>query len=116
MRALAQRSAQAAKEISTLIGQTSTGVTEGNQRMSQAARTIEEMVQSVQRVSAQIEHISAGTQAQLQSLEQVNRAMQALDGVAHDNAAQVQASADMAHNLGRGAHSMERSVEVFHLA
>ena len=115
VRALAQRSAQAAKEISTLIGQTSTGVTEGNQRMSQAARTIDEMVQSVQRVSAQIEHISAGTQAQLQSLEQVNRAMQALDGVAHDNAAQVQASADMAHNLGRGAQSMERSVEVFHL-
>ena len=115
VRALAQRSAQAAKEISTLIGQTSAGVTEGNQRMGQAARTIEEMVQSVQRVSAQIEHISAGTQAQLQSLEQVNRAMQALDGVAHDNAAQVQASADMAHNLGRGAQSMERSVDVFHL-
>jgi aerotaxis receptor len=115
VRALAQRSATAAKEISGLINQTVAGIADGNQRMDQAGRTIEDMVESVQRVSAQVREITIATREQSQGIAQVNEAIAHLDGVTQQNAALVEESAASASSLRDGAVSLGRSVAVFRI-
>ena len=115
VRALAQRSATAAKEISGLINQTVAGIVDGNQRMDQAGRTIQDMVESVQRVSGQVHEITIATREQSQGIAQVNEAIAHLDGVTQQNAALVEESAASASALRDGAVSLGRSVAVFRL-
>ena len=115
VRALAQRSAAAAKEIGGLINQTVEGIAEGNERMAQAGRTIEDMVGAVERVSAQVHGITVATREQAHGIAQVNEAMAQLDGVTQQNAALVEESAAAAESLRGGAASLRRSVDVFRM-
>ena len=115
VRALAQRSAAAAQEIGGLIHQTVDGIADGNQRMAQAGRTIEDMVGAVERVSAQVRGITTATREQSHGIAQVNEAMAQLDGVTQQNAALVEESAAAAQSLRGGAASLSRSVDVFRL-
>lgn len=115
VRALAQRSAQAAKEIRTLIGASAQQVADGTQQMAQAGRTIDEVVASVSRVSELVRQISHATTEQSVGIHQANAAMTQLETVTQQNAALVEHTAEAAEALKSSSTTLSRSVEVFRL-
>ncbi|MEG0200454.1 MAG: methyl-accepting chemotaxis protein, partial [Comamonas sp.] len=115
VRALAQRSAGAAKEISGLINSTVAGINDGNARMHAAGETIASMVSAVDRVSDLVHQISIATREQSIGVAQVNEAAAQLDFVTQQNAALAEQSTGSADSLRMSAHTLERSVDVFHL-
>ena len=115
VRALAQRSASSAKEISGLIGVTVGQIASGAQQMGHAGTTIEGVVDAVERVSTLVQQISSATQEQSQGIAQVNEAVTLLDTVTQQNAALVEESAAAAQELKESAESLGRSVDVFRL-
>ena len=115
VRALAQRSASSAKEISGLIGVTVNQIANGAQQMDHAGTTIEGVVHAVERVSTLVQQISSATKEQSQGIAQVNEAVTQLDTVTQQNAALVEESAAAAQGLKESAVSLGRSVDVFRL-
>ena len=115
VRALAQRSAEAAKEIGVLINRTVDGINDGNARMRAAGQTIDGMVEAVDKVSALVHQISIATREQSIGISQVNEAVAQLDSVTQQNAALVEQSTGAADSLRLSAKTLERSVDVFHL-
>jgi aerotaxis receptor len=114
VRALAQRSAVAAKEIRELIAAADGQIKEGTLQMTAAGQTIDAVVQSVKEVGELIERISHATGEQALGIAQVNEAVTQLDAVTQQNAALVEESAASADDLSTGAVSLGRSVQVFH--
>ena len=115
VRALAQRSASSAREISGLIGVTVDQIASGAQQMDHAGTTIRGVVDAVERVSALVQQISSATREQSQGIAQVNEAVTQLDTVTLQNAALVEESAAAAQGLKESAVSLGRSVDVFRL-
>ena len=115
VRALAQRSATAAKEISGLIGVTVDQIASGAQQMDHAGTTIRGVVDAVERVSALVQQISSATREQSQGIAQVNEAVTQLDTVTQQNAALVEQSTAAAQGLKDGAESLGRAMDVFRL-
>ncbi len=115
VRALAQRSASAAKEIRQLIAESAEQVNTGSQQMKDAGQTIEEVVAAVMEVSSLIDRISHATREQALGISQVNEAVTQLDSVTQQNAALVEESAASSERLSTGAGSLSRSVRVFTL-
>ena len=115
VRALAQRSAQAAKEIRTLIGASARQVKDGTEQMAQAGHTIAEVVASVSRVSELVRQISNATTEQSVGIDQANTAMMELETVTQQNAALVEQTADAADALKSSSTALSRSLEVFRL-
>jgi aerotaxis receptor len=115
VRALAQRSANAAKEIRDLIGHSVQQVSEGARQMHAASATIDSVVQEVQRVSDLVLQITHATQEQSQGIAQVNEAVTQLDSVTQQNAALVEQSTASAASLSQGTVSLQRAVQVFRL-
>lgn len=116
VRALAQRSATAAKEIGGLINNTVDGISEGNARMQAAGKTIEGMVDSVARVSDLVHQIGLATREQSQGIALVNEAVASLDSMTQQNAALVEQSTSAAASLHTHAQRLQRSVAFFHLS
>jgi methyl-accepting chemotaxis protein len=116
VRSLAQRSAEAAKEIKALI-QDATGRVDGGVRQVEAAgRTMDEIVGSVKKVNALVAEIAHASAEQLAGIEQVNRAIAQMDGNTQRNAALVQQAAESAQEMaGEAAHLVE-TVAKFKLA
>ena len=115
VRALAQRSAGAAKEIRALIGTSVSQVADGSRQMDQAGQTIADVVSSVSRVSELVREISQATAEQSIGIGQVNEAVTQLETVTQQNAALVEETAASAQALKGNAVSLSRSVEVFRL-
>ena len=115
VRALAQRSASSAKEISGLINVTVGQIASGAQQMDHAGTTIGGVVDAVERVSTLVQQISSATREQSQGISQVNEAVTQLDTVTQQNAALVEESAAAAQGLKESAVSLGRSVDVFNL-
>ncbi|EHL23628.1 methyl-accepting chemotaxis sensory transducer with Pas/Pac sensor [Acidovorax sp. NO-1] len=115
VRALAQRSASSAKEISGLIGVTVGQIASGAQQMDHAGTTIGGVVDAVERVSTLVQQISSATKEQSQGISQVNEAVTQLDTVTQQNAALVEESAAAAQGLKESAVSLGRSVDVFNM-
>jgi len=115
VRALAQRSGVAAKEIRELIAQSSEQISAGYQQMTGAGRTIDDVVASVKEVGALIQQISNATKEQAVGIAQVNEAVTQLDTVTQQNAALVEESAASAEGLNTSAVTLARSVQVFKL-
>ncbi|MBC7780547.1 MAG: HAMP domain-containing protein [Proteobacteria bacterium] len=115
VRNLAQRSAAAAKEIKTLIGDSVEKVDLGSKLVGQAGATIEEVVQSVKRVTDIMSEISAASMEQSAGIEQVNTAVTQMDEVTQQNAALVEQAAAAAESLQEQAEVLARSVSVFRL-
>jgi aerotaxis receptor len=115
VRALAQRSATAAKEIRELIAQSAEQIAEGSEQMHHAGSTIDEVVRSVEEVSSLIQQISSATKEQAVGIAQVNEAVTHLDSVTQQNAALVEQSAASADGLNTSAASLGRAVQVFKL-
>jgi methyl-accepting chemotaxis protein len=106
VRSLAQRSAQAAKEIKGLIGTSVDKVETGSKLVQDAGSTMDEIVASVQRVTDIIGEISAAALEQSQGIGQVNEAVTRLDQMTQQNAALVEESAAAAESLKEQAHKM----------
>ena len=116
VRSLAQRSADAAREIKTLIGASVEKVENGTQLVSEAGRSMEGIVAQVQRVSDLIGEISSGTSEQTTGISQVGVAVTQLDQVTQQNAALVEQSAAAADSLRHQAAKLAEVVSVFRLA
>ena len=116
VRALAQRSAVAAREIRMLIAKSAEQIAAGSHQMTDAGRTIDEVVASVREVGALIRQITRATVEQSGGIAQVNEAVNQLDALTQQNAALVEQSAASAEGLSDSSRTLARSVQVFHLA
>jgi methyl-accepting chemotaxis protein len=115
VRSLAQRSAQAAKEIKGLIGASVDKVESGSRLVADAGATMSEIVGSVQRVSDIINEITAASAEQSDGIGQVNAAVVQLDQMTQQNAALVEESAAAAESLKQQAGSLAKVVSTFRL-
>ncbi|MDZ4283045.1 MULTISPECIES: methyl-accepting chemotaxis protein [Comamonadaceae] len=115
VRALAQRSADAAKEIKHLIDDSVSKVERGSSQVSAAGKTMEEIVASVRRVTDIMAEIAAASQVQTLGIEQINQAVVQMDQVTQQNAALVEESAAAADSLQGQASQLLQSVGVFKL-
>ena len=115
VRNLAQRSAQAAKEIKGLIGASVDKVETGSRLVADAGQTMSEIVGSVQRVSDIIGEITAAAGEQSDGIGQVNVAVTQLDQMTQQNAALVEESAAAAESLKDQANRLAGVVQVFRL-
>ena len=116
VRSLAQRSAEAAKEIKGLIGTSVDKVDAGSRLVAEAGQTMSEIVGSVQRVSDIIGEITAATREQSDGIAQVNTAVNQLDQMTQQNAALVEESAAAAASLRDQASQLASAVQVFRIA
>ncbi|UZN52178.1 MCP four helix bundle domain-containing protein [Cupriavidus cauae] len=116
VRSLAQRSANAAKEIKGLIGDTVARVDNGSALVGQAGQTMGEIVQAVKRVTDIMGEISAASAEQSSGIEQVNQAVAQMDEVTQQNAALVEQAAAAAGSLEDQAARLQASLARFRLA
>ncbi len=115
VRTLAQRSAEAAREIKSLIGASVERVEAGSALVSDAGRTMGEIVGQVKRVTDLIAEISAASTEQSSGIGQVSDAVAQLDQVTQQNAALVEESAAAAESLKVQAAQMAQTVSFFTL-
>jgi methyl-accepting chemotaxis protein len=115
VRNLAQRSAQAAKEIKGLIGASVEKVESGSKLVADAGKTMQEIVGSVQRVTDIIGEISAAASEQSDGIGQVNTSVLQLDQMTQQNAALVEQSAGAAESLKDQANKLAQVVGTFRL-
>jgi len=113
VRSLAQRSAEAAKEIKQLISASVEKVETGSRLVSDAGTTMTDIVQSVQRVTDMIGEITAASSEQSAGVSQVNKAISNLDQMTQQNAALVEESAAAAQSLREQADHLAREVSMF---
>ena len=113
VRSLAQRSAQAAKEIKGLIEDSVGKVGAGSQQVERAGATMQEIVASVKRVTDIMGEISAASEEQSSGIDQVNRAVSQMDEVTQQNAALVEEAAAAAGSLQEQAQRLAEAVAVF---
>ena len=116
VRNLAQRSAAAAKEIKTLIGDSVEKVEIGSKLVGQAGTTMDEVVASVKRVTDIMSEITTASQAQSSGIEQVNRSIAQMDEVTQQNAALVEEAAAAAEAMQNQAGNLAQVVSVFKLS
>ena len=115
VRSLAGRSAQAAREIKSLISDSVSRVDAGGQLVQQAGSTIQDIVTQVQKVSELILGISQASAEQTQGITQVSAAVDQLDQVTQQNAALVEESSAAADSLDQHARQLVAAVGVFQL-
>jgi len=116
VRTLAKRSADAAKEIKSLIGASVERVERGTALVDQAGTTMAEVVSSIKRVSDIVAEISAASAEQSSGVQQVGDAVGQMDQVTQQNAALVEESAAAAESLKMQALQLVQAVAVFRLA
>jgi methyl-accepting chemotaxis protein len=116
VRNLAQRSANAAKEIKQLISESVNTVEAGSKLVNEAGATMDEIVNSVKRVTDIMAEITAASQEQSGGIEQVNQAVTQMDEVTQQNAALVEQAAAAAESLQEQAGSLVQAVSVFKVA
>ena len=115
VRNLAQRSAEAAKEIKGLINASVERVEQGTQLVDQAGHTMQEVVQSIQRVTDIVGEISSASQEQNAGVNQVSEAVSNMDQATQQNAALVEESASAAASLRTQADQLLQAVSVFRI-
>ncbi|GGC60609.1 methyl-accepting chemotaxis protein [Undibacterium terreum] len=115
VRNLAQRSASAAKEIKTLIGESVDQVDAGSKLVDQAGKTMDEIMSSVQHVADIMAEITAASQEQSAGIEQVNLAITDMDQMTQQNAALVEQAAAAAESMEEQASALGQSISVFKL-
>jgi methyl-accepting chemotaxis protein len=115
VRNLAQRSAQASREIKTLIGESSTQVRGGAELVKDAGKTLEDILGSVKRVADIVAEIAAASSEQAAGIDQVNAAVTQMDEMTQQNAALVEESAAAAHALEDQSMELNRLMGFFHV-
>lgn len=112
VRSLAQKSSVAAKEIKVLIDESVNRMAAGSHQAAHAGRTMEEIVESVRRVTDIMSEISTASVEQSTGLEQINQAINQIDGVTYQNAALVNQLRDTVRALAGEADNLKLSIEV----
>jgi len=115
VRSLAQRSATAAKEIKTLIENSTGKVSEGAELAGQAGRTMGEIVSSVQQVTEIMAEISSASQEQASGIEQINQTIMQMDEATQKNAALVEEAAASAGSMEQQAGALAEAVAMFRI-
>jgi len=115
VRKLAQRSADAAREINNLISSNLERVNHGNERAEEASKSTEEIVAAIARVTSIMKEISYASAEQSTGVQEVGRAVTEMDQVTQQNAALVEESATASNNLRQNAHQLLNAMEVFKL-
>lgn len=115
VRSLAQRSAQAAKEIEGLIKESVQRVTTGSEMANKAGTTMEQIVSSVTNVSGIMNEISSASEEQSRGIDQIGKAVTELDSTTQQNAALVQESSAASLSLEQQAEQLAQLVSVFKL-
>jgi methyl-accepting chemotaxis protein len=115
VRALAQRSANAAREIKSLIGTSVEQVELGSAVVGQAGSTMREIVEAATRVSTMISDISLSATQQTEGLDEIGRSVEQLDGMTQQNAALVEQTAAAAASLKDNANRLTAAMEYFKL-
>ncbi|EGF33072.1 methyl-accepting chemotaxis sensory transducer [Oxalobacteraceae bacterium IMCC9480] len=115
VRNLAQRSAGAAKEIKSLIGDSVDKVDAGSKLVDEAGKTMHEIVSSVKHVAHIISEITAASQEQSAGIAEVNQAVTQMDEMTQQNAALVEQAAAAAESMQGQASSLSQAVSVFKL-
>jgi methyl-accepting chemotaxis protein len=115
VRSLAQRSAQAAREIKSLIGASVERVDTGSRLVGDAGKTMGDIVSQVRRVSTLIGEIAAAADEQSAGIGQVNQAVTQLDQMTQQNAALVEQGAAAAESLKDQARNLTQAVSAFKL-
>ena len=113
VRTLAQRSAQAAKEIKTLINDSTERVDNGAKLVGSAGQTMREIVSAIERVNQMMTEITASASEQSDGIRQVNGAVNHLDQMTQQNAALVEEAAAAATSLRDQADQLNSLVRVF---
>jgi methyl-accepting chemotaxis protein len=116
VRTLAQRSADAAREIKTLISSSVERVEQGNALVTQAGDTMRDVVASIQRVNDIVAEISSASREQSAGVGQIGQAVSQMDHTTQQNAALVEESAAAAESLRQQAHQLVQAVAVFRLS
>ena len=115
VRALAQRSAEAAKEIKALISASSTQVGSGVQLVGKTGQALEMLVAQVDEIDGLVGEIAASAKEQAVGLNEVNAAVNKMDQVTQQNAAMVEQSTAASHNLAQEAQGLAGSVSMFRI-
>ena len=116
VRALAQRSAEAAKEIKTLIAASSGHVKDGVGLVGETGQALTAIVQRVSEINGLMAEITASAQEQATALSQVNTAVNQMDQTTQQNAAMVEQSTAASHNLSQEAAELAVLVGKFHVS
>ncbi len=115
VRTLAQRSAEAARQIRSLISVSVDKIATGGTRVAQAGATISEVVQSVSKVTELVRGISDANREQAAGVEQIGKSVTEMDEVTQQNAALVEQAAAAAESMSEQAGALSRAVETFRL-
>ncbi|WP_395665886.1 methyl-accepting chemotaxis protein [Methylocella sp.] len=113
VRALAQRSAEAAKEIKTLISASTAQVAQGVELVAETGEALGRIVAQVGEINMAVSTIAASAQEQAAGLHQINAAVNQMDQITQQNAAMVEETTAAAHELGREAKELARLVAIF---
>ena len=113
VRNLAQRSATAAKEIKALINESVQKVGDGSELVNRSGQTLEEIVNSVKRVTDIISEISAASQEQAAGIDQVNKAVMQMDQGTQQNAALVEEATSASQSMKQQAAELLKQVAFF---
>ncbi len=115
VRKLAQRSADAAKEIKSLITDSVSKVEDGSQLVEHSGQTLKEIVNSVKKVSDIVAEMTAAAREQATGIEQANQAILQMDQVTQQNAALVEQTAAASHAMSDQAQELQRLMRFFKL-
>ena len=116
VRSLAQRSAEAAKDIKNLISDSVNKIENGNELVNKSGKTMEEIVLSIKRVNDIMGEIAAASSEQASGIDEVSKAVSQMDEVTQQNAALVEEAAAAAESLQAQAQNMNKQISAFKLS
>jgi methyl-accepting chemotaxis protein len=115
VRNLAQRSAEAAKEIKVLIEDSAAKVESGSSRVNEAGETLNELIESVRKVSDLMAEMATANEEQTQGIEQVNQAMIQMESETQQNTELVEKASQASASMTQQAHALRKGVDFFKL-
>lgn len=115
VRALAQRSAAAAKEIKDLIDASTVLVNDGSRQAAEVGTLMGQVIRAIKQVADIVGEISSASHEQSQGIDQVHQAISQIDSVTQQNAALVEQAAAAAQSLEEQAVNMSDAISTFHL-
>jgi methyl-accepting chemotaxis protein len=116
VRALAQRAADAAKEIKTLISTSMRQVERGVRLVGETGQALNRIQSGVSEINGAIAEIAASASEQATGLAEVNTAVNKMDQVTQQNAAMVEESTTATHALSRASEELKRAMTRFHVS
>ena len=115
VRALSQRSAEAAKEIKALIADSTRHVGHGVKQVGETGRALERLIEQVAEINTVVADIAAGAKEQASGLAEVDVAINQIDGMTQRNAAMVGDSTAATHRLSQETEQLSRLIGQFRL-